>query len=106
LSVADRSTAGMWPRAAALLGRQALEGALDRLWMLRAPGVESSSMKAQLLALPFYLGEEELAEDAAQAWWAFTRATHEDAYELPPTHEELERWLDDVEQLIAAVVEA
>ena len=48
----DAMTAGIWPRATALLARQALEAALDDLWRVRAPGVEAGSMRAQLLCLP------------------------------------------------------
>ena len=69
------STAGLWPRAAALLGRQALETSLSRLWALKAPGVEECSWQAQLLVLPAFLGDEQLAEEAAHAWSALTRAT-------------------------------
>lgn len=48
----DRSspaTSGLWPRAAALLTRQALEVALRSFWSAKAPGVESCPMRAQLL---------------------------------------------------------
>ena len=51
----DPATAGLWPRATALLARQALEAALDDFWKVRAPGMEQCSMKAQLLCLPQYL---------------------------------------------------
>ncbi len=48
-------TAGLWPRAAALLGRQALEAALDELWSRTHPGLERASMRCQLLCLPIVL---------------------------------------------------
>ena len=51
----DSATAGLWPRATALLARQALEAALDDFWRIRAPGMEHCSMRAQLLCLPYYL---------------------------------------------------
>ena len=41
----DSHTAGIWPRATALLARQALESALDDLWRSRAPGVERCSTR-------------------------------------------------------------
>ena len=50
----DAMTAGIWPRATALLTRQSLELALDDLWHRRAPGVEQCSARAQLLCLPSY----------------------------------------------------
>ena len=105
LSRAGSTTMGLWPRAASLLGRQALEESLDQLWRNEAPGMEGCSMRAQLLALPAYLGDEALAEDTSHTWWALTRATHQHAYELPPTMEELDRWLNEVARL-QAVVEA
>jgi hypothetical protein len=84
-------TAGLWPRAAALLGRQALEAALDELWSRTHPGLERASMRCQLLCLPIVLTDRELAG---------TRACHHHPYELPPTAEELARWLDAVEAVI------
>src|SRR6266508_3728525 len=58
-------TAGLWPRAAALLGRQALEAALDELWSRTHPGLERASMRCQLLCLPIVLTDRELAGRAA-----------------------------------------
>ena len=104
LERADPMTAGIWPRASALLARQALEIALDDLWRLREPGVEQCSARAQLLCLPFYLrGDEDLAEGANYAWAGLSRACHQHAYELPPTWSELSGWLATVEQLVAHV---
>jgi hypothetical protein len=85
----DPATAGLWPRATALLGRQAIEGALAGLWKFRAPGVEKCSARAQLLCLPFYIGDEILAERVAYAWSALSRACHQHPYELAPTAPEL-----------------
>jgi hypothetical protein len=93
-------TAGLWSRAAALLGRQALEAQLDQLWSRTAPGIERASTNCQLLCLPAFLADRGLAGRAAHAWAALTRACHHHPYELPPTAEELERWLDAVEAVI------
>lgn len=84
------STAGLWPRAAAVLARQAIEVALSNLWQLRAPGLEYTPLRCQLLCLPAFLGETELAERTALAYWALSRALHHHPYELAPTHGELE----------------
>ena len=100
----DPMTAGIWPRATALLARQALEAALDDLWRLRAPGLEQCSARAQLLCLPFYLrSDEDLAERAYYTWAGLSRACHQHPYELPPTSSELLGWLHTVEQLVARV---
>ena len=104
LERADPMTAGIWPRATALLARQALEGALDDLWRLRAPGLEQCSARAQLLCLPFYLqDDDELAEGVCYAWAGLSRACHQHPYELSPTSSELLGWLATVEHLVARV---
>ena len=103
LERADPMTAGIWPRASALLARQALETALDDLWRLRALGVEKCSARAQLLCLPFYLGDDDLSGRVSYAWSGLSRACHQHAYELPPTSTELLGWLDIVDKLVARV---
>ena len=90
---------GAWPRASAILGRQALEIALDQLWARAAPGVETASARAQLTCLPEYV-DAELASRIRYAWHALSTACHHHAYELPPIASELNGWLDDVEALI------
>lgn len=100
----DPATMGMWPRATAFLTRQALEGALDTLWRLRAPGLELCSAKAQFICLPAYLhGGRELAERASYAWFGLSRSCHQHPYELSPTSAELLMWIGTVEELIATV---
>ena len=93
---------GTWPRASAILGRQALEIALGQLWARVAPGVENASARAQLTCLPEY-ADAELAGRIRYAWHALSTACHHHAYELPPIVSELNGWLDDVEALIAEV---
>ena len=100
-------TAGIWPRATALLARQALETALDDLWKLRAPGLEQCSCRAQLLCLPYYLGgDDKLAERVSSTWGGLSHAIHHHPYELPPTSSELLQWLTTVEQLVKTVKSA
>ena len=93
---------GTWPRASAILGRQALEIALGQLWAQAAPGVENASARAQMTCLPEYV-DAELAGRVRYAWHALSTACHHHAYELPPIASELSGWLDDVEALIAEV---
>jgi hypothetical protein len=104
LERADPATAGIWPRATALLARQALEAALDDLWSLRAPGLDRCSVRAQLLCLPYYLGgDHKLAERVSYTWVGLSRAVHHHPYELPPTSSELLQWMTTVEQLVESV---
>ena len=99
----DPNTAGIWPRATALLIRQALESALDDLWRRHAPGLERCSGRAQLLCLPAYLHSDDgLAERVSYAWAGLSRACHQHAYELPPTAAEITAWADTVDQLVNA----
>ena len=93
-------TVGLWPRAAALLTRRALEEALDRLWLRRAPGLERASARAQLACLPEYLGDAALAWEIVFTWSALSNACHHHAYELAPTAAELGQRLDAVSRLI------
>lgn len=99
----DAATSGIWPRATALLSRQAIEDALRDLWLVRAPGVEKCSTRAQLLCLPYYLGDSEIAECVSYAWAALSQACHQHPYELPPTASELTMWLEIVEEFKRAV---
>ena len=56
----DAATAGVWPRAAALLARQALELSMSALWAAspQATGLSGSSMRSQMLYLTAYLGQD------------------------------------------------
>lgn len=102
-SAAD--TRGLWPRAAALLSRQALEVALKTYWSSVAPGTEEASMRAQLLCLDGYLPAP-LPRQAHQTWASLSRASHHHAYELPPTRDELLAWCEVVDAVIASTERA
>jgi len=83
-------------RSAALLARQALEELLAEVWRRRAPGTEDTSFRAQLICLPEYLRDEELARRITLAFWALSQACHHHAYELTPDPSELRHWIDVV----------
>lgn len=102
-SMVDRysaGTRGVWPRAAALLVRQALEVALRTYWSAKAHGLEEAPMRAQLLCLEGTLNDADVGRRAHAAWGALSRASHYHAYELAPTKEELLAWCDDVAVVI------
>jgi hypothetical protein len=90
-----------WPRAAALLARQALEQGLDDLWGAVSPRVREASRHAQLLCLGEFIRDEELVSGARYAWHGLSRACHHQVYELSPTEAELSTWLDAVDRLLA-----
>jgi hypothetical protein len=93
----DAPTAGVWPRAAALLGRQALESALDDWWRAKGIPLHECTTHAQLLCLATYLRDDGTAGQLRYAWAALTRACHYHPYELPPATGELEGWLSVID---------
>jgi hypothetical protein len=80
----DAGTAGVWPRAAALL-TQALEQAMAALWARRpgADGLSGRTMRSQLLCLTAYVGQD-VATRAAYLLAALSRACHYHPCELAP----------------------
>ena len=86
----DAGTAGVWPRAAALLARQAIEQAMAGLWAGRpgAAGLSDGTMRSQLLCLTAYV-DEDVATRAAYLSAALSRVCHYHPYELAPTASEL-----------------
>lgn len=98
--------AGCWPRAAALLARQALETAVEDAFASGGVDMDDVSKRAQLLCLDVALRDEhdaDLAADVRLTWWALTRACHHHPYELAPTVTELATWIAAVTRLVAAL---
>ena len=93
----------LWPRAAAILARQALEAAIRELWTSR-PGYEAlakCSMRSQLVSL-IDIVDPQTAARASFVWAALSEACHYHPYELAPTSGELRHWIDEVEEILAA----
>ena len=101
-SLAANDESAVWPRAGALLARQALEEAVEQFYLARSPGLESCSGRVQFICLQWYV-DKQLAHEAQQVWAELSRACHVHAYELAPTGHELQRWIDRVEQVRAAL---
>ena len=99
----DAETAGLWPRAAALLARQGLELAMTRLWDVTAPGLERTSTRCQLLCVGEMVNDRELGGRATLTWQTLSNACHHRVYELPPTASELNGALETVWDLAEAV---
>ncbi len=96
---------GVWPRAAALLTRQALEDSMDRLWEATYPGAKSASRATQLACLGLMFADKRLVSDVRSAWASLSRACHHHHYELGPTAAELERWILQTEHLVDVLKE-
>ncbi|MGH3244731.1 MAG: hypothetical protein ACRDOI_00735 [Trebonia sp.] len=97
----DAATTGVWPHAAALLTRQALEDAVNARWARDEADLpmKRASMRSRLIALPFYL-DGATARQMTFVNAALTGACHYHPYELAPTAVELTRWIDDVDALV------
>ena len=93
----DAKTVGAWPRAAALLARQALEQALDAYWKLQGtrrstscpPAPSSSACRSTWLTSPS-------ASRVSHAWGALSDACHHHPYEFAPSAGELRGWIKTV----------
>jgi hypothetical protein len=93
----DAGTIGLWPRAAALVARQAVEAALAAYWDSRGTGaIVTCPMRTQLICFAELEGAE-LAGPVAAAWAALSAACHVHPYELAPTASELLAWMEDVQ---------
>ena len=97
----DAASAGIWPRAAALLARQALELAMEAMWAAtpQAAGLSGCSMRSQVLCLAAYL-DPDTATRAAYLTAALSHACHYHPYELAPTAAELTGWLDQAAKIV------
>ena len=103
LGRADPATAGLWPRASALLARRALERGMGQLWDDRAVSLQAWPIRAQLICLRRYLGDADLAARAAHTWSELSRACRHHPYELAPTAAELRVWFGAVDELLRKV---
>lgn len=90
-------TVGLWPRAAALLARQALEGGLRRYY--EKWGIKECSARSQLLCLRELAGRE-VARDATYAFHYLSNVCHHHPYEVSPLSVELRTALELVESVL------
>jgi hypothetical protein len=87
------TTEGLWSRAAVTLIRQAIEKQVADLLAERAPGAQAAPMRSQLLCLEKVHGDQGRARQLAYTWYRLSEVLHQQAYELPPTAEEVRNWL-------------
>jgi hypothetical protein len=98
LERASDETRGLWPRAAALLARQALESTLRDYWSDGRAAMAELPFRQQLICLQRLFTPRELAADVSHAWAALSRACHHHPYELAPGAGELAGWFEVVER--------
>ena len=100
---AQETLKGVWPRAVALLTRQALEEALANLWKHTYPAMVNARWSTQLACLQEVVRDDSLVADVRAAWASLSRACHHHHYELDPTAAELDRWIRQTERLVSEV---
>ena len=101
------ATAGVWPRASALLARHALEQLLEEFWSPIAPSlVATRNVRAQLIALRGYAPVSASASPVSAAYAGLCRGCHHHPYELPPTRAELDWLIATVERFAGTVEDA
>lgn len=96
----DVTLDGAWPRAVAILTRQALEAAVARYLEQTLGGMGRPNFTAQLTLLRQLHDDPALAARVAYAWDALSSATHHNGYELNPTAVALRGWQETVEELV------
>ncbi len=87
-----------WPRATAVLLRQALEAAIDEVWRATAPAMVDTSWRSKLVALVGYIPED-LALETNSLWSTLSGACHVHEYDLAPTTAELQGLLETTRQI-------
>lgn len=110
LALARSLLSGQWwlrahsVRAAAWVARTVLEDTLREL--VRAKGLEPGrgNNRSLLIGIEVLYRDDDpqLAFDAEYAWRALSQACHQHAYELAPTHAEVQSLIDTVERLVRA----
>ncbi|MFD6455861.1 hypothetical protein ACWFRF_22490 [Nocardia sp. NPDC055165] len=82
--------------------RIAMEQAIRELWRAVSPKMERVTVRAQLLVLPKYIGEE-AAGEARLLWSELSTTAHHNDYQLAPAVEELRRWQEAAERVANAI---
>jgi hypothetical protein len=95
---AGELTPGVRARAAAILLRMALDGALTEYWG-RVTKVMTKNGKHRMLCLEWYAGHE-TARRCRATWSALSAACHYRTYGLPPAPEEVRARLTEVTELL------
>lgn len=97
----EAAPVGSWTRAVAVLGRRSLEAAIDDVYRSAEPTmVHARTTRAKLICLGCYI-DPSLAADVAYTWARLSDACHHHVYDLPPSADELQAWIDTTSRLVA-----
>jgi hypothetical protein len=95
-----RGASATWPRAAAVLTRQALEQSVaDRLARVD-PELRQASKRSQLACLRVIAKDTDAAASASYAWASLSAACHYHPYELAPSAPELRALMTTVADVV------
>lgn len=86
-------------RAAAWLARTSLEAAIGSVLTDRGIQAREATMRCRLACLHVLCPD--VAHVASAAWWGLSRCYHHHAFELTPTHTEVEHLLDLVRRVLS-----
>ncbi len=86
-------------RAAVVIGRQALEAEVDRLYATIAPPVGRPSMRSKLVIVRECV-DRGIGERARAAWDGLSHAAHQHAYEFQPSTPEVRELLRQVRTIL------
>jgi hypothetical protein len=100
----DPELSGVWPTAAALLARQALEEAVAAYWRRRSPAMVAVSTRVQHICLAAQLGDPDTAYEVAYVWSTLSDACHYRSYDLGRTEAELRYLCDRVYALSVRLI--
>jgi hypothetical protein len=88
-------------RGACLIARQALERAVEKYIEAAYGKIDHPSFTTQLIVIEQMSLDDPvrhaLARRMAWTWSALSSACHAHGYPLEPTHEEVERWIETIE---------
>lgn len=77
LERSGEAMAGLWPRACAVLIRQALEGAVREVLRERLPGSQAASGRVQFLCLGRAIGDRGKARELGYVWGRISAVLHQ-----------------------------
>ncbi len=100
LGRSGEAMAGVWPRACAVLIRQALEGAVKEVLRVRLPGSQAANWRVQFLCLGRAIGDRGRARELGYAWVRMSAVLHGRGGGLGPSEVQLRGWLEGVRGVV------
>lgn len=100
LERSGEAMAGLWPRACAVLVRQALEGAVDAVLRERVPGGQAASWRVKFLCLGRAIGDEGKARELGYVWGRLSEVLHRGGGGLAASEVQLWGWVEVVRGVV------